>query len=62
MGHRLVSVHKREQRAGGERAEDRLEPDLLGERDEPDQQHERAANADLRGRVLQRGEHAREAI
>ena len=41
VGHRLVHVEVVEDRAGGERAEDQLEPELLGERDHPDQQDER---------------------
>ena len=53
MGHLLVAVDQREDRAGHERAEDHLEPQVLGERGERDHQHERAADADLRGRVLE---------
>ena len=44
---------ERDDRAGDERAEDHLEPELLGDRREADEQDERRADADLRGRVLQ---------
>ena len=37
-----VAVDERDDRAGDERAEDHLEPELLGERGEADEQHERA--------------------
>ena len=52
MGHPVVGVEVVEDRAGGKRAEDQLEPELLRERDHPDQQDEGAADADLGARVL----------
>ena len=51
--HALVAVDELQRRAGEERAEDRLEPELRGEHDEHREQQERAAHADLGGRVLQ---------
>ena len=60
MGHRLGRVEVVEDRAGGERAQDQLEPELLGERDHPDQQHERAADPDLGAGVLQADQRRRD--
>ena len=62
MGHRLVAIDQRHQRARRKRAEDRLEPDLVGKRGKPDQQHKRRSHPDLRGRVLQPREHPRQLI
>ena len=59
MGHAPVLVEVVEDRAGGERAEDQLEAELLGERDHPDQEHERAAHADLGAGVLKADERRR---
>ena len=53
VGHHLVAVDERDDRAGDERAEDDLEPERVGDGGEADEQHERGADADLRGRVLQ---------
>ena len=53
VGHRAVGVGEREDRAGRERAEDHLEPELLRGGGEADEQDERAAHADLGRRVLQ---------
>ena len=53
MSHLLIAVDQRQHGPGGERAEDGLQPDVLGERHEPDQEHESAPHADLGGRVLQ---------
>ena len=53
VGHRAVAVDERDDRAGDERAEDDLEPQLGGQRHEPDEQDEGGADADLRGGVLQ---------
>ena len=53
VGHLPVGVREREDRAGGERAEDDLESELLGGGGEADEQHERAPDADLGGGVLQ---------
>ena len=60
VGHPVVRVEVVEDRAGGEGAEDQLEPELLGERDHPDQQHERAADADLGARVLEAAQRRRD--
>ena len=52
MRHCLVAIDQRQQGAGGKGAEDRLEPDVLRDGDKADQEHERATDANLRGRVL----------
>lgn len=53
MGHRLVAVDDPDERPGGERAEDRLEAEAVGEDDEECEQQEGASDPDLRGRVLE---------
>ena len=55
-----VAVDELERRAREERAEDRLEPELRREHDEQREQQERAADADLGGRVLQPHERLRD--
>jgi hypothetical protein len=50
---RLVAVDQRQQDAGGKRSEDRLQPETVGECGESDHQHERSADADLCGGVLE---------
>jgi hypothetical protein len=51
--HDLVAIGEREHRAGDERAEDHLETELRGDGREADEQDHRAADADLRRRVLE---------
>src|SRR5205085_5397299 len=58
--HRLVAVDELEDGAGHEGAENRLEPELLREHDEADEEDEGAADADLRRGVLQAEKRARE--
>jgi hypothetical protein len=58
MGRRLIPVEQREQHSGGERAEDRLKADALGQHGEPDQQQECRTHADLRGGVLKAPQHS----
>ena len=53
VGHHLVAIGERQDRAGGERAEDHLEAELLGDGGERDQQHDRPAHPDLGGGVLE---------
>lgn len=53
MAHRLVAIEQREHGAGREGTEDDLQAELLGDGGERDQQHDRAADADLGDRVLQ---------
>ena len=60
MGHRPVGVEVVEDRPRGERAEDQLEPELLGQRHHPDQEDERPAHANLGARVLQADERGRD--
>src|SRR5689334_2551237 len=43
MSHCLIAVDQREQCSGCEGAEDHLQPDLVGERREPDQERAKAA-------------------
>ncbi|MDP9342516.1 MAG: hypothetical protein M3Q23_10590 [Actinomycetota bacterium] len=47
MGHHGVAVHQPQDHAGHERAEDGLQAEPLGQRDEPDQEHHRAPHPDL---------------
>ena len=53
MGHHLVAIGERQDRAGRERSEDHLEAELLGDGGKRDQQHDRPAHPDLGGRVLE---------
>ena len=62
MGEHRVLVDQREDRAGEERAEDHLEAEVCRERDQADQENERAAHADLRRGVLQPLERPAEAL
>jgi hypothetical protein len=52
VGHR-VAVHGAHDDAGEQRAQDRLQPEPLGQDDEPEQQHHGAPDTDLGGGVLQ---------
>ncbi len=52
MGHRLVLVEVVDDRPRRERTQDQLEAELLGEHGHSDQEHERAADADLSAGVL----------
>ena len=61
MRHRAILVQGGQRGAGDERSEDRLEAETVHDRREPDQQHERAADADLRCRVLKPLQRGRDA-
>ncbi len=56
MGHRTVGVEVVEDRPRGECAQDQLEPELLGQRNHPDQEDERPAHPNLGARVLEADE------
>ncbi|MDP1849532.1 MAG: hypothetical protein Q8K79_17230 [Solirubrobacteraceae bacterium] len=53
MGHVAVTVDERQHGARRERPQDDLETEVLGQRREGDEHDDRAAHADLRGRVLE---------
>ena len=53
MGHDLVVVDKGQDRPSGERSQDHLQAELLGDRGEGDEQDHGPAHADLRRGVLQ---------
>ena len=58
VGEVVVRVDDPQQRAGDERAEDRLDPELARERDEEREQQDRDAHAELRRGVLERPQRA----
>ena len=61
MRHHSIAVYEAQHRAREERTEDDLEAEPLGKRQESHEQQERAADADLPGRVLESHQHSRHA-
>ena len=60
MGEAVLRIDDAQQRAGDERAEDRLDAERAGERDEQREQEDRDPHPELRGRVLERDQRLRD--